>query len=152
MSQPANKAIYDPNFKADKDGYVKCPSCNKKMYLTEDMSGEGWWYCINCKTWTVTQPSHHENEFLGHDSILIRPKELDACQAFIQVPSGYIEAYCPRCKKPMWVEKMWLDKSESQNDRCRLVLGYVCEDWQNCGYTQCLKAQVPTKSFDYIKD
>jgi hypothetical protein len=75
-----------------------------------------------------------------HDSILI------------EFPGGYLQPYYPICEQPMWIEKMWWDRTDISGDqgKVRLVLGYVCEDWKNCGYTQTIKVLTPLRFHDYL--
>jgi len=148
----SDTAIYDPKFKADDDGIAHCPKCDNEMEAHKDTTGGGAWLCTECRNGVLIQPSHHEHTFLGHDTVLLFKEDDDLRPEFVEYPGGYLKPHCPRCEKPMLVEKMWWDKSDQHQGRCRLVLGYVCKDWKGCGYTQSLKAWVPTKSYDYIKN
>lgn len=153
MSTIGKSAAYIQNFSANVDGIAFCPKCNNELSEYNDKTPENWWYCTKCEHWIITQPSHHEGNLLGYNYVLLLT-ETGLNVKTVEHPGGYIKPYCPICKKPMWVEKMWWDKSEVsvEENKCRLVLGYVCEDWENCGYTQSLKFLVPLQSFDYINE
>lgn len=152
QNNQSETAIYNPDFKPNDEGIALCPKCNNEMYLGESTSGDGWWHCVSCKNWVVTQPSHHEGQFLGFKTVLLQ-RNINFNFDYVEYPGGFLKPFCPRCNKHMWVEKMWWDISEGEKEhRCRLVLGYVCEDWQGCGYTQSLKASVPREAFDYLKE
>jgi hypothetical protein len=152
MSQIGKSAEYNPKFSVGEDGIAYCPKCNNELSESNAKTAQRL-YCTKCEHWIITRPSHHEGRLLGSDHVLFFIGQYLEKKS-IEYPGGYIKPYCPICKKPMWVEKMWWDKSEVsiKKNKCRLVLGYVCEDWENCGYTQSLKFLVPLRSFDYIKE
>jgi hypothetical protein len=152
MRQVGKSAEYDPSFSANSLGIAICPKCKRELSETNDKTAENWWYCVECEHWIVTQPSHHERHFLGHESVLLLYEE-GFDRKLIEYPGGYIKPYCPICKKAMWVEKMWWDRTDisGEEPKVRLVLGYVCEDWKNCGYTQTLKILTPLRYYDYLK-
>lgn len=154
MGTIRKSAEYNPKFSPNSDGIAFCPKCNCELSEHDNRGPENRWYCNNCSHWIITQPSHNEGNLLGHNGILLfvglQPSDTEP----IEYPGGYIEPYCPICKKPMYVERMWWDRSEqtAYKNKCRLILGYVCEDWKNCGYTQSLKFFVPRESYDYLEE
>ena len=147
MGTIGKSAEYNPKFTANPDGIAFCPKCNCE--LSEHDNG---WYCNKCSHWIITQPFHSQRDLLGHKCILLFIGLQPSDKEPIEYPGGDIEPYCPICKSPMYVEKMWWDKSELsvEKDKCKLVLGYVCEDWKNCGYTQTIKVLTPLRFHDYL--
>jgi hypothetical protein len=144
---------YDPSFSANANGIAFCPKCNKELTEADDKKAENWWYCTDCEHWIITQPSHHEHSFLGYDSLLMLVGEYHE-RKLLEFPGGYLKPYCPRCTEAMWVEKMWWDRTDisGDQDKIRLVLGYVCQDWKNCGYTQTIKVLTHLRFYDYLKE
>lgn len=122
MSSIGKSAEYNPKFSANSEGVASCPKCKNELSESDNSTAENWWYCSNCEHWIITQPSHSEGTLLGYENILLlSEKGMD--KKLVEYPGGYIKPYCPKCKKHMWVEKMWWDKSElsTEKDKCRII-------------------------------
>jgi len=94
VKQIGKTAEYNPSFSANTDGKAICPKCQRELYENDNKTPENWWYCSGCEHWIITQPSHHEHTFLGHDSVLLL-SERGVNRKLLEYPGGYIKPLLP---------------------------------------------------------
>lgn len=134
-------AEYNPKFTSNSEGKTYCPKCNSE--LSERDKANFNWYCCNCEHIIIIKPPYHEISILGYNYVLLK----DNANKLLEYPGGFLKVYCPRCKKPMFIDKIYPNPTGKnvEEDKSSISLGYVCNDRKNCGYAQVLRILIPSK-------